>query len=135
MRSTLIGAVISVALALIGAAVWGMIGTVLLAAVGALIGMAISWHFFVKAMQESGRVPVPWWMAVSMGGRPGVTASPLRPPHGPPASPEGQRHPRFPRAAPPAADGCRRYRRDGISTNGSSTSSARPNRWRIRRRR
>ena len=80
VRSTLIGAVISVALALVGAAVWGMIGTVLLAAVGTLISMAISWHFFVRAMQESGRVPVPRWMAVTMGGRrPGGGASPPPP--------------------------------------------------------
>jgi O-antigen/teichoic acid export membrane protein len=69
VRSTLIGAVITVVLALVGAAVWGMYGTVLLAGVGTLISAAISWHFFVKAMQESGRVPVPRWMAVSMGGR------------------------------------------------------------------
>lgn len=69
MRSALISAVISVTFALIGAAVWGMYGTVLLSAVGMFIGAAISWHFFVKAMQESGRVPVPRWMAVSMGGR------------------------------------------------------------------
>ena len=81
VRSTLIGAVISVALALVGAVVWGMYGTVLLAAVGTLISMAISWHFFVKAMQESGRVPVPRWMAMTMGGRhPGGGASPPPPP-------------------------------------------------------
>ena len=52
LRSTLIGAVISLTLALVGAAVWGTYGTVLLAAVGTLISGSISWHFFVKAMQE-----------------------------------------------------------------------------------
>jgi peptidoglycan/LPS O-acetylase OafA/YrhL len=63
LRSTLIGAVISLTLALVGAAVWGVYGTVLLAAVGMLITASLTWHFFVKAMRESGRVPVPRWMA------------------------------------------------------------------------
>lgn len=63
VRSTLIGAVISLTLALTGAAVWGTYGTVLLAALGTLITGAISWRFFVKAMQESGQVPVPRWLA------------------------------------------------------------------------
>lgn len=67
MRSALIGAVSSVTLALVGAAAWGIYGTVLLAAVGMFIGTAISWRYFVKAMQESGRVPVPRWMAVGLG--------------------------------------------------------------------
>jgi O-antigen/teichoic acid export membrane protein len=95
VRSTLMGGAISLTLALIGAAVWGMYGTVLLAAVGMLITAAISWRFFVKAMQESGQVPVPrWlaWVAVGPGARqaadrsrqPAVTA-----PQTPIASPEG----------------------------------------------
>jgi O-antigen/teichoic acid export membrane protein len=63
VRSTLIGAVVSLALAISGAAVWGMYGTVLLAAVGMLITGSVSWHYFVKAMRESGQVPVPRWMA------------------------------------------------------------------------
>jgi O-antigen/teichoic acid export membrane protein len=69
MRSTLISAVISATLAIVGAAVWGIYGTVLLAAVGGFIGAAISWHAFVMAMQESGKVQIPRWIAVSMGGR------------------------------------------------------------------
>ena len=69
MRSALMNAVTSVTLALVGAAVWGIYGTVLLAAVGSFIGVAVTWYFFVKAMQESGRVPVPRRMAMSMGGR------------------------------------------------------------------
>jgi O-antigen/teichoic acid export membrane protein len=95
VRSTLIGAVISLTLALTGAAVWGTYGTVLLAALGTLITGAISWRFFVKAMQESGQVPVPrWlaWMAAGTGVRwaagrsrqPAVTA-----PQAAVASPEG----------------------------------------------
>ena len=63
VRSTLTGAVISLTLALIGAALWGTYGTVLLAAAGMLITGFISWRFFVKAMQESGQVPVPRWLA------------------------------------------------------------------------
>jgi O-antigen/teichoic acid export membrane protein len=71
VRSTLIGAAISLTLAIIGAAVWGTYGTVLLAAVGTLLTASISWRFFVKAMQESGQVPVPRWMAwIAVG--PGV---------------------------------------------------------------
>jgi len=68
MRSTLIGAAIGMALILTGAAVWGMYGTVLLGAVAGFISAIISWRFFVKAMQESGRVPVPRWLAVSIRG-------------------------------------------------------------------
>jgi O-antigen/teichoic acid export membrane protein len=63
VRSTLIGAVITLTLALIGAVVWGVYGTVLLAAIGMLITASISWRFFVKAMLESGGVPVPGWLA------------------------------------------------------------------------
>jgi O-antigen/teichoic acid export membrane protein len=74
VRSTLIGAVISLTLALIGAAVWGMYGTVLLAAVGVLISACISWRFFIKAMQESGQVPVPRWMAWMAAGMAPVAA-------------------------------------------------------------
>ena len=69
MRSTLIGAVISMAFTLIGAIVWGIYGTVLLGAAGSFIGTAISWRAFVKAMRESDRVPVPQWMEVSVVGR------------------------------------------------------------------
>ena len=81
VRSTLIGAVISLTLALTGAAVWGTYGTVLLAALGTLITGFISWRFFVKAMQESGQVPVPRWMAwIAVG--PGIrrAAGRSRPP-------------------------------------------------------
>jgi O-antigen/teichoic acid export membrane protein len=67
MRSALITAATSVTLALVGAAVWGVYGTMYLAAAGSWIGAATSWYFFVKAMRESGRVPVPRWL--SAGGR------------------------------------------------------------------
>ena len=98
MRSTLIGAVITMTFALIGAVAWGMYGTVLLAAVGSFIGVAISWHAFVKAMQESGRVPVPKWMAVSMGRRRAASLPLLQEPTG--AAVTGGTAPRT--ARPPA---------------------------------
>ena len=74
VRSTLTGAVVTMALALAGAAVWGVYGTVLLAAAGTLVTASISWRFFVKAMQESGQVPVPRWMAWMAGTSLGLNA-------------------------------------------------------------
>jgi O-antigen/teichoic acid export membrane protein len=69
MRSTLIAAAIGMTFTLIGAAEWGTYGTLIFGGVGSYIGTAISWNAFVKAMQESGRVPVPRWMAVITGRR------------------------------------------------------------------
>jgi O-antigen/teichoic acid export membrane protein len=69
MRSTLIGAAVGMAFTLIGAAAWGIYGTVIFGGVGSYISTAVSWHAFVKAMQESGTVPVPRWMAVITGRR------------------------------------------------------------------
>jgi O-antigen/teichoic acid export membrane protein len=90
LRSALMNSAVILPMAIVGALVAGVQGTLYFAAVASWLTTFISWWYLRQAMHESATVPVPRWLRPPVSGKHGGSAA------------GGKRHYQGPRAEAPA---------------------------------